>query len=216
MSSNSIKAPPALSKCQSYNSWLKELEIWQAFTDIPPEKQGPAIFLTLEDKAREAVLELDVGNIKDTNGVKNIIEKLDSLYKKDEAQVAYEAYDNFERFQRPSSMSIKDYIIEFERRLSKTKSLGTNMSEDILAYRVLKSANISEHHQQLARATLSKFDYESMKKQLNKIFGDSPDMGECVAQSVKVENINECELSQDAYYYKSPSVTNCYQSTEKY
>ena len=122
MNPQSIRAPPALSESQSYVTWLKELEIWQAFTDVPLEKQGPAIFLTLEDKAREAVLELPVADIKGSDGVKNITTKLDTLYKKDEAQLGYEAYDNFEKFQRSPSMSMKDFIIEFERLLWKTKS----------------------------------------------------------------------------------------------
>ena len=55
-----IKAPPSLSKCISYEAWLKEIEIWQAFTDLAKAKQGPAIFLTLEGRAREAVLELEL------------------------------------------------------------------------------------------------------------------------------------------------------------
>ena len=69
MSSHGIKAPPALSKSTSHKTWLKELEIWQAFTDLPVEKQGPAIFLTLERKACEAALELEVKNISGKEGV---------------------------------------------------------------------------------------------------------------------------------------------------
>ena len=75
--SHNIKAPPALSKSSSYETWLKEIEIWKAFTEIPVAKQGPAIFLALEGKAREAVLELDIGEIKGENGIDNIVKKLD-------------------------------------------------------------------------------------------------------------------------------------------
>ena len=45
---------------EQLDSWLKEIKIWQNFTDIEKKKQGSAIFLTLEGKAKEAVLELDV------------------------------------------------------------------------------------------------------------------------------------------------------------
>ena len=48
--STSFKAPPSLAKSNCYEDWLKEIEIWQAFTDVVQEKQGPAIFLTLEGK----------------------------------------------------------------------------------------------------------------------------------------------------------------------
>ena len=39
MSSHSIKAPPALSKSNSYETWLKEMEIWKIYTDTPVEKR---------------------------------------------------------------------------------------------------------------------------------------------------------------------------------
>ena len=64
----------------------------------------------------------------------NIIAKLDSLFLNDKVQTAYE---KFEKFERLSEMSMSDYMIEFERLLSKTKSHGTSVSSDILAYRVL-------------------------------------------------------------------------------
>ena len=87
--STSFKAPPSLAKSNCYEDWLKEIEIWQAFTDVVQEKQGPAIFLTLEGKAREAVLNLDIKDIKGSNGVENIIKALDKLFKKDKLQSAY-------------------------------------------------------------------------------------------------------------------------------
>ena len=96
-----IKAPPSLSKSSSYNAWLKEIEIWQAFTDLDPNKQGPAIFLSLEGRAREAVLELQVKQISDKDGVSKIINKLDELYLKDKTQSAYEAYDALKALNDP-------------------------------------------------------------------------------------------------------------------
>ena len=52
MAEINIKAPPQLSKSQSYESWKKELQIWQAFTSLSAAKQGPALFLTLNGKAK--------------------------------------------------------------------------------------------------------------------------------------------------------------------
>ena len=168
-----IKAPPSLTKCSSYEAWLKEIKIWQAFTDLADVKQGPAIFLTLEGQAREAALELDVARISEKTGVQNIIEKLDSLFLKDKTQSAFEAYDTFEKFRRNEETSISDYINEFERLQAKTESYGTKLPTDVLAYRLLKSANLSETHEQLAKATISELTYDAMKSQLKKIFTDS-------------------------------------------
>ena len=68
-SSENFKAPTSLKKSSSYESWQKELQIWEAFTNLPVKKQGPAIFLTLEGKAKEAALELDVTKISSDTGV---------------------------------------------------------------------------------------------------------------------------------------------------
>lgn len=54
---NNFKAPPVLIKGIPYNTWNKELAIWQTFTSID-KKQAPAIFLTLLGQAREAMTEL--------------------------------------------------------------------------------------------------------------------------------------------------------------
>ena len=129
----SYKTPPALSKSSSYENWLKEIKVWQKLTDLSIGKQGPAILLSLEGKARDTVLELEIDDVAADGGVKLIIDKLDKLYLKDKAQSAYEAYDRFEKFQRTSGMHIKDFIFEFEKLLSKSKSHGTTMSSDILA-----------------------------------------------------------------------------------
>ena len=55
----------------------------------------------------------------------------------------------------------------------KTKSYGTEMSEDNLAYRLLKSAKLSHEHEQLIRATLPELQYDSMKDQLKNTFNSS-------------------------------------------
>ena len=58
------KAPPSLTSSICHEDWLKEIEIWQSFTDLTDEKQGPAIFLSLERKAKETILNLYIKEIK--------------------------------------------------------------------------------------------------------------------------------------------------------
>ena len=47
------------------------------------------------------------------------------------------------------------------------------MSTDALAYHLLKWANLSETHEQLARVTIKELKYDEMQLQLKKIFGDN-------------------------------------------
>ena len=108
MTSHYFKVPPALSKSSSYENQLKELAIWQKFTDIKQKNQGSGLFLTLEGKTREPALEVDLEKIACKDCVKNINAKLNSLLLKDEVQTAHE---KFEKFERPSEISMSDYMI---------------------------------------------------------------------------------------------------------
>ena len=66
MASNSSKTSPSLSKCKTYDDWLKLIKILHRFTDLPDKQHGSAIVLSLEDKA------LDVDTI---------INRLNKLFK---------------------------------------------------------------------------------------------------------------------------------------
>ena len=81
----------------------------------------------------------------------------------------FTAYEDFETFQRPLEMTIVEYINEFERLYNTIKVHKMELPTGVLAYRMLKSANISEEKQQLVRVTLVALTYEDMKKKLKAI-----------------------------------------------
>ena len=98
-------------------SLVVPITLYTTHTDITLPKYGdvrkhcPAILLSLEGKAKDSVLELDIDNIAKAGGVLIIIAKLDNLYLKDKTQTAYKAYNKFEKFQRSYfDMSIKDFV----------------------------------------------------------------------------------------------------------
>ena len=66
-------------------------------------------------------------------------------------------------------MSINDFIIEFDKRLTKTRKIGTVHSNDFLAYRLIKSANLTEQDEKMVKATCD-LAYEDVKGKLKSIF----------------------------------------------
>ena len=169
-SKGDYKEPPTLSKDITYSNWKSELFIWQAFTSLEKKKQAPAIFLTLSGQVREAVLGLDISKLAHDDRVKNLLNCLDELFHKDETCSSYEAYEAFEKFVRPAAMNISDYIIQFEQLYNKAKSHKMEILDGVLADHLLNSANLSEQHKQLVRATVSEMKYSIMKEQLKKVF----------------------------------------------
>ena len=122
MASN-YNAPPELKDESKYETWKKELSLWQIFTDISKSKQAPAICLSLSGRAHEAALEINIDKLHSDTGVQELITKLDSSFLKDSEQRIYVAYDTFEKFKRKDNMSINDYIIEFEKLNLKLKNI---------------------------------------------------------------------------------------------
>ena len=118
MTSNN-KSPPSLSNSSSYSDWLKLIEIWRKFTSLEPEKQGPAIVLSLEGEAQDVNHELNTTDITDKDLVNKIIERLNRLYKKDELTEKYNALESFETYKRKSNTLICDFLTEFEKRYKK-------------------------------------------------------------------------------------------------
>ena len=111
---------------------------------------------------------MDIERLTEKTGVNNLIVELDKMQLKDESSQAYEAYENFEKFVRPSGMSISDYVIKFEHLLFKAKSFHMEKLDGVLAYRLFNSAYLTNEQKQLVKPTVSKMDYQIMKDQLKK------------------------------------------------
>ena len=190
MSSSNSKQPPALSKCKTYDDWLKLVRVWKMFTDLPIARQGPAIVLSLEGEAQDAVLELDESTFAAENGVDLIIARLDKLYKRDSTITKFQALESFQTFRRSSNMSILAFLNEFDKRYNKIKTHGTLMSDDLLGYLLLKAANLSNNHEELIKATMTELKYDIMKDQLKKTFSDA-------SRQIPTSNSNDIIKTED-------------------
>ena len=121
MATGSSKVPPAFSKYKTYDDWIKALNIWVKFTNFEKKTQGPALFLSVEGEAQDAVLELGEDKITSDNRVQFIIERLDSIYKKDELLKKYEALEAFETYRHSSNTFMQQFLNDFSRRYNKNK-----------------------------------------------------------------------------------------------
>ena len=108
--------------------------------------QGPAIFSNLKCKARETILaEIKPINMsKDDDDVDTITASLDKLYVKNKSASTFNVFENFSHFRRPSNMSIKDNMVDFNLRLCKIRPHAMDLPEDVLAYYLLSCANLSD------------------------------------------------------------------------
>ena len=75
-------------------------------------------------------------------------------------------------------------LTEFEKRLHKTKTYVTTMSDDLLAYHLIKAANLTMWDKQLVKATITELNCKIVKSKLTKVFSDE---SELIAPDVKSE-----------------------------
>ena len=89
-------------------------------------------------------------------------------------------------------MSILDYINKFDQLYEVIKKYKMELPDGVLAFRLLKSANISKEQQQLERATLTELTFANIRKQLKAIHDSASDHYEIQAElPVKVEPVYE-------------------------
>ena len=103
-------------------------------------------------------------DLNEEDGLSKLYSKLDKLFKEDENKVTLETYDKFESYSRPFEMTIADYLIEFDRMAVQLKLHKIILPEPVLAYRVLRSANLTNDHEKLIRVTVSELTLKSMAK----------------------------------------------------
>jgi hypothetical protein len=167
-----LLAPPPLIARENYETWKKEMVLWEMATTIEKKKRAPTVFLSLTGKAREAMLELDPSLLNADDGMKVLIGKLDTLFQEDKNQAALMAYDKFEQYMRPDDLSVKEYLVEFKRLTIKLKDYNITLPEPVLAYRALRSANLSVENERLIRATVPNLTFNDMSLQLRKVMGN--------------------------------------------
>ena len=114
MATAKLFVPPKLSSIDDFEDWLHETEIQQCLTDLDKKKQGPAIYLSLDENIRKTCCDIKIKDLN-SDGVDILLCKLKSLFAKDVNHAAFIAYDKFEMLKGPANMNIVDFINEFER-----------------------------------------------------------------------------------------------------
>ena len=111
------------------------------------------------------------------NGFKNVLEVLDGLFKVDEKDAEMKAYNDFETIQRREDQTIADFINQFDSLLNKTKTHGNIMSDNLLAIKLMRGANLTKSQSEIIKACTVNIDYTTIKATMKRTFGESTGIG---------------------------------------
>ena len=165
------KIPPKFDEARSYESWKNEVNIWKRVTELAKKKQALAVALGLEGRAREIAMEIPADDLDKDNGMDTLLAKLDGVFQLEEKDRAYEAYSQFDRMKKDDSVSMADYIIDFEQRYNRIKKYDMTLPDAVLAFKLLDTACLDEKNRQLALTACPDLKFSSMKAALKRIFG---------------------------------------------
>ena len=79
MDSAKLFVPQRLSSTDDFEEWLYETEIKQCLTDLDMKKQGPIIYLSLEDNKRKTCSDIKVKDLNSDNDIDILMQQLKSL-----------------------------------------------------------------------------------------------------------------------------------------
>ncbi|CAB4035978.1 Hypothetical predicted protein, partial [Paramuricea clavata] len=128
-----------------YTTWKQEIELLTKVTGLGKAKQGIAVCLTLDGKAKEVGLELgnDLGG---EDGLGQLLRKLDTLFLKATTESDYEAYKNFDTVRKkPSTNSASgvtgDEAISVKQEAMYSASNRTQVRTSLIKYRSNRKTN---------------------------------------------------------------------------
>lgn len=170
--------------CEPYSNWKLLIDLWSVSTDYTAVQQGPMIVLSLKGDARDAALGIPKDELKSENGVELILKKLDTLYEKDESQLAFISFDQFVKYRRPDNMDIREFLRKFELMKNKCESYKFVLPENIVAYFMLACANLPDDKSDIIRATVPAFTSAAMRSQILKVYTEAPSTSASGSQSM--------------------------------
>ena len=171
MAAANYKIPPTFDEGKPYESWKNEVQMWTRVTELGKKKQALAVALALTGRARETAMEVPIDDLNKDAGMTTLLDALDKLFLKEEKDVTYEAYSNFDRITRDSDVSMTDYIIDFEKRYLRMRKYKMELPDAVLAFKLLDTACIEVKDRQLALTACTDLTFASMKSGLKRIFG---------------------------------------------
>ena len=174
--------PPIPKLEDSYNMFKKEVSLWSVTTTVEEKRQAGTIIFCLPQKAKAEALEIPVSELQDgktvstsggqekkLSGIECLLEVLDKIYLEDIAKEKFKCYDTFRRMARLEGQSVKDFTLEFEKAVKRLEEHEIKLPSAVLAYELLRSANVSDYQYSVAVAIVGELSYGNMKDTVRKI-----------------------------------------------
>ncbi|CAE7574436.1 C15C7.7 [Symbiodinium natans] len=129
----------------SFKTWLRDLELWEATTDIPKEKRAIKLVQALTGPAREAVSSLTLAELQHADGYKTVMKVLNDNFKPYVETALPRAMEGvFYGQARGAKESIPDYLVRASHALAELKAEGVDLPAKAAGYLLFRQANLDK------------------------------------------------------------------------
>ena len=172
--------PPKFSKEKSFEMYKQEVAMWQFVTETDPTKHALTLILNLpeNDPIREQVLDnCTQVDLKKATGVETYLAYLEKVFGKDDLCDTLDKYKEFRDFKKTDGISMQEYISSFIQKHSRIVKKGLKLPDEVLAFELIRNANISKDEEKLVLTGLNLEDkdklFEGAQKSLRKFMGQT-------------------------------------------
>ena len=210
---------PTLTGSTNYELWKLQIQAWTVVTELSNEKQAVAVALNLPEddkrKIKEKVFgELELNVLNSENGMSVLFEFLDEYLLEDELMDSWNKFEDFEKFERKHGQNIREYVADFDLKFRKLEKIHIKLPSEILAFKLLRNANLSKQERMLVLTGVNFAEKENMylqtKHSLIKFMGDLTEENARMGPNVRLEpgwkKLVSCSYKKGSFEHGSNGV----------
>ena len=153
MASSLLEPPSFVSDSKKFSEYKKDLLRWSRLTSVKPELQAEMVVYRLEgypSNIKEKIV-TQIGDELENNeeGIKVLLEFLETIYDEDELADTYEKYVDFKKKKRRKDEPIHTFIADWENIYHKCKNAECALPDIVLCFELLQAAQLEETETQL-------------------------------------------------------------------
>ena len=132
----------------------------------------PAVYyLSLKGRITEAVWWISVNDLKNDDGVEEIIRIIDEIFQSDETKRTYRAFKDHVEYRWSSDQNFSSFVVEYETRYREMKRYKLDLPTGEQVFFLLQAANLTPDLEKLVRPTAA-LVYGDMKEKIHKVLSD--------------------------------------------
>ena len=132
----------------TFENWKTEVMVWDAVTDLPSSKRGPALALSLSGSKKDTAMTIPLNELSANDGMTKLLDLLKTSFGKGLVDELFADYEHFEKMSR-SAKAMAEFIADFEQAYARLKKHSLVLPDEILACKLLYRAGLDERDRQL-------------------------------------------------------------------